>query len=160
MPSPLTLKIAMPDYLKRFLIKIYSEDGTEPITFPKKDNYNKMLAFLLERPQRNTPEDVTGPFIEIQLPYLMDVNVLYNFHMSEFNQQIFVGRVDDRFKLRFREYIDKALLAGFKMIDAVRLFIDEYELDESTIDMLNKDIQRYYSLKAKNNKNNKKKVVI
>lgn len=141
----MTIKIEVEPYLKEFMHAIF---GASPINFPKGHVLNFVLRHLLDRPPRDIKElNNYNNFIEIQIPYDDQKNVIYNFHLSEESKKILKKRIEREFRLTFRDDINASRLSGIKRVDAVWLFIDKYQLNPGNIDMLLKDYHRNYHLK-------------
>jgi len=141
MPSPMTISIRIQPYLVDFLTAVY---GPQPIAFPRKDNFNRILNKFMDRePATYSNYHRSDTNLEIQLPYFEDKNVLYNFSLSPIQESILIDKIENMFKLSFRDEIDQCLLIGIKKIDAVHLFMDKYKIREESIDMLLKDYHRF-----------------
>ncbi len=145
MPSPISVKVYCQEHLVQFLTAIY---GQQPITFPRKDHFNLLLNACLKRSTSAEPivSEIT-PNLEILLPFFDDLNVLYNFDLSPRSEALFVKHVDRKFKITFHSEIDKYVLIGILRIDAIYLFMEQFDLEEECLDLLIKDYQRYRDTK-------------
>jgi hypothetical protein len=149
MPSPMTISIRIQPYLVDFMESIY---GPQPIEFPRKDNFNRILnKFLDKEPATSSRYRRDDTNLEIQLPYFEDKDVMYHFNLTACQERILANKIEDLFKLSFRDEIDQYLLLAVQRIDAIHLFMDKHKIREEAIDMLQKDYQRF-----RNSKNHKK----
>lgn len=141
MPSPMTISIRIQPYLVDFLESIY---GSQPIVFPRKDNFNRILNKFLDRePARSSNYRRGDTNLEIKLPYFENKDVMYNFNLTTCQERILVNKIEDMFKLSFRDEIDQYLLLDIPRIDAIHLFMDNHKIREDAIEMLKKDYQRF-----------------
>lgn len=146
MPSPITISIRVQPYLVDFMVSIY---GPQPIEFPRKDNFNRILnVFLDKEPESKSHYNPTETNLDILLPYFEDKNVLYNFHLSSVQKRILVRKIEDKFRLSFRDEVDQYLLLGFTRIEAIYFFMEKYNIREESIEMLKKDYHRFRNSKA------------
>lgn len=158
MPSPITISIRVQPYLVDFITSLF---GPQPISFPRKHNFNRMLNLFLEKEQPAFSNYRRGETnLEIQLPYFEDKNVLSNFSISPVQERVLVSKMEDLFKLTFRDEMDQWLLLGVTKIEAIHLFIDKHQLKEDSVDMLLKDYQRFRDCKYKKKASLKKKKIL
>ena len=156
MPSPITISIRIQPYLVDFMEKIY---GKQPIEFPRKDNFNRILSKFMEKePPASTNYRRGDTNMEIQLTYFENVNVLYNFSLSSVQVAVFVSKIENTFKLTFRDEIDQYLLLGLNKIESIHLFMEKYGIREDAIDMLQKDYQRFRNFRRVINFRKQKKI--
>jgi len=157
MPSPMTISIRIQPYLVDFLTKVY---GPQPIAFPRKDNFNRILNKFMDRePATYSSYHRSDTNLEIQLPYFEDKNVLSNFSLSPVQHSILVAKIEDMFKLTYRDEIDQCLLLGIKKIKAIHLFMEKYEIREQSVDMLLKDYHRFRNCRYQNKFQKHKKIL-
>lgn len=141
----MTVKIKCAPYLIQFMNAIF---GPMPIAFPKNHVLNYTLRHLLDRPPRTHKEtNDYENYLEIQLPYSDETNVIYNFYLSDTSKRILENRIEREFRRTFRDDINASRLSGINRKDAIGLFIDKYELNPDVTDMLEKDYQRNSNLK-------------
>jgi len=118
--------------------------GTQPIIFPRKDNFSLLLNYLLEkRPDNYTINNYGDNNLSIQLPYFEDKNVLYNYYLTPVKEQVMLNKIDELFKITFRTEMNQCLQYGLTKIDAIHVFMDKYRLPEDSVEMLVKDYHRF-----------------
>ena len=158
MASDVIINIKVDQTLIAFMENLY---GPQPITFPRKDNFNLLLHHLVSPALQDRREkQYAESNLAIVLPYFDDKNVFYNYYLNERRQRIFEQSVDNLFRITFRCEIDRALRLCITRIDAVYVFIDKYNLDINCFDMLIKDYQRYRKAMAqKKYRENRKNLV-
>ena len=150
----LTVSIKMKPYLKAFMLHVY---GNEPIYIPKQDYFNKLIAEIITK----TPADYkykpsTPQHLEIILPYYdyMDIRT-YNF-LSERAQRVFENKLQDRFWVTYESFMDKKFVLKISIIDAIGLFVEEYQLPYTS--QLEATLQkRIYRSRYFHNKRRKRK---
>jgi hypothetical protein len=141
MPSPISINIRCEPYLICFMESLF---GSQPILLPRKDNFALLLNYLLVKAPDYYVNTRHGyGTLQLQLPYFEDKNVLYHFYLSPVKEIIFIRKIEELFRVSFRTEMNQCILLGIKRIDAIHLFMDTYNLPESSIDMLLKDYQRY-----------------
>ncbi len=141
MPSPISISIRIQPYLVDFMVNVY---GAQPIEFPRKDNFNRILNKFMEKDPATYSNYRRGDTnLEIKLPYFEDKNVLYNFSLSPHQENVLISKIENMFKLTFRDEMDQWLLLGVKRIDAIYLFMEKHCIREDAVDMLIKDYQRF-----------------
>jgi len=141
MPSPLTISIRIQPHLVNFLESLF---GSQPISFPRKNNFNRILnKFMEKEPATSSNYIRSDTNLEIQLPYFEDKNVLYNFNLSAIQESVLVDKIENTFKLTFRDEMDQYRLLEIKTFKAIQLFMEKYSINQDSYDMLIKDYQRY-----------------
>ena len=136
----MTITIRVRSYHKSFLTAIY---GVEPLSFPRKDDFNRILNLLLtNNPPEYSAYDRSDVNLEIRLPFFEDKDVRSYFHLSPTREKILFDKIDDLFKIVFRDEMDQYTTMGVAVHTAVRLFMENYRLSEDTFDMLVKDYNR------------------
>ena len=157
MPSPMSISIRLKPYLVDFMISIY---GPQPIVFPRKDNFNRILNKFVEKdPPAYSNYSRGETNLEIQLPYFEDKNVLSNFSLSPVQESVLVSKIENVFKLTFRDEMDQWLLLGMLKIEAIHLFMEKHAIREDSIDMLLKDYQRFRNCFHQKNAYKRKKIL-
>lgn len=152
------ISIRVQPYLADFIVNAF---GAQPVSFPRKHNFNRILNLFLEKEQPSYSNYRRGETnLDIQLPYFEDKNVLSNFSISPVQERVFVSKMEDMFKLTFRDEMDQWMLCGISKIEAIHLFMEKHGLREDAIDMLLKDYQRFRDLKYKKNALLKKKKIL
>lgn len=147
MSSPVIINIGCEVYLIRFLEKIF---GPQPISFPKKHDFNSILDFLLQVPPLDYHEpDYGDKTLRIKLPYFEDKDVRSYNYLSNFRQRKFEKRINQYFKITYRGIISKYILLGFDRNDSIELFMEEYNLPVDCLDTLEKDYHRYLVVRRK-----------
>lgn len=156
MPSPITISIRIQPYLVDFMVSIY---GPQPIEFPRKDNFNRILEMFLDKEPATMSNYKRGDTnLTIKLPYFEDKNVLYNFNLTAVQEKILISKIEDRFRLSFRDEMDQYVLLGLSRIDSIYLFMEKHSIREDSIDMLKKDYQRFRNMKYSKNFRKKQKI--
>lgn len=142
MPSPISVNIYCPKQkLISFARFLY---GPPPFQLKKRDNFSKLLNFLLApAPDDYKPENYGPNTFQVQLPFYEDKNVLKHYYLSPVSQAIIIRRFNDMFELTFREHVDKCLLSGLRQNEAIYSFIEKYQLSVDVVSDLKKDYQRY-----------------
>ncbi len=141
MPSPITISIRIQPYLVDFMVNIY---GPQPIEFPRKDNFTRILHKFLDNDSPRYSRYRRGDSkLEIRLPYFEDKNVLSNFHLTPWQENVLISKIETIFRLTFRDEMDQMVLLGIRKIDAIHLFMENHEINEDSFDMLKKDYLRY-----------------
>jgi hypothetical protein len=146
MPSDLTICVPCPEYLVKFLEKLY---GKSPVAFPRNSNFNAILdVFLEKQPPNSKPiSSLETSSLVIRLPYFDHKDVRsYNF-LSPTKENILIKEIWKFFKITFRSEISKSLCLGLDRKDAITLFMEKYDLPEDGRDLLEKDFQRYLRLR-------------
>lgn len=153
----MTIWIRIQPHLVDFLTAVY---GPQPVAFPRKDNFNRILnKFMDKDPATYSSYHRSDTNFEIQLPYFEDKNVLSNFSLSPVQHTILVAKIENMFKLTYRDEIDQYLLLGLKKIEAIHLFMEKYKISEESIDMLLKDYHRFRNCRHQNNFQKRKKIL-
>lgn len=145
MPSPISINIRCPKHLVQFIESIY---GKQPISFPRKDHFNSVLNFLLQKEPENFTNFHAGRInLKILLPYFEDKNVLYNYILTPCGETIFIKSINETYKMVFRDFMNKLNMIGVSKIDSIYFFLETYTISEDNIDMLLRDYQRYRNTK-------------
>jgi hypothetical protein len=151
----MSIKVRCRPHLVKFLEHLY---GKQPIVFPRKDNFNKILNMMLgDNPEQSKTYNRTDVNLDIQLPYFENKNVLYNFELSSVQETKFIQKIEDLFTIVFRDEMDQWRLMGIKGIDALQLFMERYGISQDSIDMLIKDYYRYRKRRNAKDFHNRKK---
>jgi hypothetical protein len=147
MSSTVIIKVKCEVYLIRFLEKLF---GEQPISFPRKHDFNNILDFLLAKPPMGHVEtDYGEKTLRIQLPYFEDKDIRSYNYLSAFKQGKLEARIAAYFKVVFHAEINKLLNLGFIRKDAIEIFMDEYNLPIDCLDLLEKDYSRYLTVRWK-----------
>ena len=147
MPSDMIIRVKCDPYLVRFAVALY---GNMPINFPKNSNFLNILDVFLDKPPMDFKQpDYGKETLWIQLPYFENKNILYNNYLSPLKQRIFVKELNKYFKITFRSEVSKHILNGLEKKDSLALFIEKYNLSQDSWDFLDKDFQRYLTIKRK-----------
>jgi hypothetical protein len=163
MGSPITVKIKCRNYLIQFL---YGKYGPPPVAFPKKNDFNNLLEYLLDVPPLDFREIEDAPdVLLVQVPFFEYKNVTGHYYLSGKKQIIFSKRVYQYFKIVFRAEINAAILQAINKKDAIEVFQEKYNMTPDSTDALEKDYQRYIEIRCRQrlfrkNKNSSDKGII
>jgi hypothetical protein len=147
MSSPVIVTVKCQVYLIRFLEKLY---GDQPISFPRRHEFNSMLDFFLSIPPSPFVEPDYGEMsLRIALPFFENKDIRSYNYLSDLKQQKFEKRINEFFKIHFHSSMDKHINLGFVRKDSIELFMDEYNLPADCIDLLDKDYARYVTIRWK-----------
>lgn len=104
MPSGMTVTIKLKPYLQEYLISALNGN----LEAGKKSIIGVLLRPFLEIPPIDfIPKRYSGSeYITFELPYYNDLNVKYNYHVTDGNQIMFEESLDVWFKEIFYQYMD------------------------------------------------------
>jgi len=140
------VKLKCEPFLIQFF-QAYFETST-PIEFPTRHDFNNQLDFLLTKPPKDwEPEDYGENTMAIKAPYFENKNVLFNWHLSDRAQAVFVSRLTCFFKIVFNSEMNQSLVLGFNKKESIQIFQEKYRLGQDTNDMLEKSYSRYIKTK-------------
>ncbi len=146
MSSKTIVQVNCEPYLIRFLETLY---GPQPISFPRKSNFNAILDVFLDKPPFNYSEPDYGEHsLKILLPYFENKDIRSYNYLSPKKQVTFTKEIWKYFKISYRNEIAKYIVLGLDRKDAIELFIEKYNLSQDNWDLLEKDFQRYLNLRA------------
>jgi len=146
MASQIIIRIKCEPYLIRFVETLY---GPSPISFPKNSNFNTLLDVFLDKPPLDHIEQDYGEStLSIQLPYFDNKDIRSYNYLSAKKQAAFVKELWKFFKITYRGYISKLIVAGLDRQDAIEIFIEKYDLSLDCWDFMEKDFQRYLTLRS------------
>jgi hypothetical protein len=150
--SKITVTVRIKSYLKDFLVHISGQemdDGSVVVVASKKNITGFYLFPLLEKtpagwkPLKDEPEKM----LEIELPYMEDMNIRCNNFVSEVGMRHFQSAIENIFLAEFYREVSSALTANpqQKIKDAILDFCYAYEIsfDNITYEMLRKKYTRY-----------------
>jgi len=150
--SKISVTIRIKPYLKDFLVHINGQelpDGSVVVVASKKNITGFYLFPLLEktplcwRPLRDDSEKL----LEIELPYMEDLNIRCNSYVSEVGMRHFQSAIENLFLAEFYREVSAALTANpnQKIKDAILDFCYAYAIsfDNITYEMLRKKYTRY-----------------
>lgn len=149
MASPILVTLKLDPFYQRFLRSYYNCE--EPVMeFPCREDFNILLAHLVGK----TPKIKSGEKLEkkdfgeytfiVALPYIEHKDVFYYNHFSERSLQIFQTKVYDFFKMIFHGDLNHSVHnLGIPKNDAIRLFMEKYNLLVDDEDRIKKGYYRY-----------------
>lgn len=139
-----TVRIRMEGYLQRYLIHLYGGEGYSggPITFPRKNDYNRLLINLVCKPPKNFRPDTQGVEITLRRNNLKNVDV-YNY-LSRRKKRDFIEEIRKDFRLDFKRFVSEKLDEGYTRKSAIIIFMETYRLieDENLYDALYRRLSR------------------
>jgi hypothetical protein len=139
---------------------IQSVYGKQPVSFPKKDRFNTMLAFSVIK----SPPDYAGEpdygkeTLKVNLPYMEDKNVLTWNYVPEVAKKEIAKAMKALMYSEFHLHMDKAKSKDidFNVHSAVYLFMEKYNIPPVAFDMFLQVRKRYLSrLRVARNKSKK-----
>ena len=146
MASDIIIQVKCEPYMIKFLETLY---GPSPISFPKKSNFNALLDVMLGKPPFNyTQADYGDKCLTIMLPYFENKDIRSFNYLTPRKQEAFIKEIWKFFKISYRCEIAKYVVLGLDRKDAIELFIEKYNLSLDCWDFLEKDFQRYRSLRS------------
>ncbi len=101
MPSPISVFIEMPTYLKKYLI-FQSKNKEEPIVFSEGHDYNLLLIRLITNDSRTNPPDKSKTGCKIILPFNKNKDVYFYNKLSEPSREYFRNQLRNNFLYDFR----------------------------------------------------------
>lgn len=131
MPSPISVKIEMPVYLKKYLIG-QSMNKQEPLEFSTEHDYSLLLVKLASnRTAERIKQDENT--VKIRLPFNRGKDV-YFYNNIGFNRRVFFReqvRLD--FYYEFRTYLKKRIMEGIERKIAIEEFFERYKITEDDV---------------------------
>ncbi|MFH1118221.1 MAG: hypothetical protein V1775_00250 [Bacteroidota bacterium] len=142
--SEFTINIRCPRAVIEFMETRY---GQQPIRFPRKDRFNSMISFALQKP----PKDYTGEVsfgeetLAVFLPSMEDKNVRCWNYLTQTAQQEISARMKAFLKAEFHNFMDiaRSKEISFNGHASVYLFMEQNGINPESFDMLLKERQRY-----------------
>lgn len=124
MPSPFTILLDVKPHIKNYLLTLYGP--TEPITFPKKSDYNNMLVRLLNPPPGDeyTPNFSRLEKIEIYLPHTNRKCLESSNYLSRDDAKKLRLEIDWDFYSDYRAFIRRKMNEGINRKEAIVLFME------------------------------------
>jgi hypothetical protein len=147
LPSPVTVKLKIKPYLKKYLIG-KSINKEEPLLFDRKDEFGDIIFSCLTNHDQqkflsiNDKEFVyayfnqrwpRGEWCEIQLPYNRNFNVLYKNYLSDHNNRIIVDEITSRFYLELNKYLVFNIDKGVHRKVILHHFLGLYNITEDDV---------------------------
>lgn len=154
MDENIIIHINCPQYLIRFLEK---SCGDQPIRFIPMSDPNRMLGmFLAIAPLGYQQKDHGDNTLKVVLPQFRHKDIrIYNY-MSARKQTHFVKYIHNWFKVIFHNEMNKYIAMGFRRKDSIYLFMDSWDMPESSFDALLKDYNRYMVTRSKHGEINRR----
>ena len=142
--SEFTINIRCPRPVIEFMETRY---GEQPIRFPRKDRFNSMLSFTLQKP----PKDYAGEMnfgsenLSVFLPSMEDKNVRCWNYLTEVAMQEISAKMKALLKAEFHSFMDVARSKeiSFNAHASVYLFMEQNGINPAAFDMLLKERKRY-----------------
>jgi len=154
--SDFTANIKCPKPVIEFMVTRY---GDQPIRFPRKDRFNTMISFAVQKP----PKDYHGEqnygdeTLRVYIPGMEDRNVTYWNFLSEIAQAEIAGKMKALMKAEFHSFIDKAKSKDidFNLHASIYLFMEQNAISPEAFDMFLKERKRYLERIRKHRKHEK-----
>ena len=151
--TPTIIRFECEPYLIQFMEKKF---GKKPIRFPRKHDFNNLLEYLLDMPPLDYSPVLGENTLSIILPDFRTIHTSIYSYLSPASEVIFKKRMKLFFRITFHADINQAVVCGIQKKDAIGLFMEKYDLSPDCIDMLEKDYNRYLTLRRVNRRNRKK----
>jgi hypothetical protein len=125
-----------------FMVNRY---GKQPIEFPKKDRFNTMISFALQKP----PADYKGEpsygneTLKIMLPFMEYKNVDSWNYLSPMAQADIASKMKAFLKAEFHSFMDDAKNNGFNQVSACYMFMEQNDISPVAFDMFKRERNRY-----------------
>ena len=140
MPSPISVKISVASWMKRYL-EFQSEDGESKIlTFSRKHEYNIFIMRLVSNYKRNVvsakPVDENVKLnseVKINLPFSDRKDVYFYNYLSRASMQIFRAEIELDMLFDFKRYLRTEILNGKQKKIAIREFFEKHNITEDDI---------------------------
>ena len=130
MPSQFTVLLEVKPYIKSYLLTLYGP--REPIAFPKKSDYNKILIDKIGL----TPKEGFKPDfkrlgkVEIVLPQTNRKNLQCQTYLSEEDREMLRKEIDQDFYSDCRAFIREKMRDGMSRKDATTLFMEVFNIQD------------------------------
>ena len=147
LPSPVTVKIKVQPYIKKYLIG-KSENKVEPLVFARKHTYGKLLLDKVTIYNRHTSFPVaekdyiyayfynrwlTCESVEIQLPYNEDKDVRVYNYLSRDRQYEIISHIKEDFYHELYWHLISRRRKGVQRKDLILEFIEKYNIGDDDI---------------------------
>jgi len=149
LPSPVTVKIKVQPYQKKFLIA-KSENKAEPLVFSRNSPYWKLLVDNVTNYNHLTSFPIddkeyvfdyfrthwkTCEAVEIQLPYNEYKNVLYYNYLPRDNQKLIISKIKlDIYHELYWDLLEKRR-KGVQRKDIIIRFFEKYDINDDDISL-------------------------
>jgi len=133
MPSPISVYIEMPKYLKKYLAA-ESVNKHEPFAFPRKHDYNLLLTRLLSNDSSITPPNrQADECVKIQLPFNEYKDVYFYNKLSRESRIVFRDAVYRDLYYDLRLVVKELMLANISRNKAIEMFFLAYGITEDDV---------------------------
>ncbi len=132
MPSPISVYIEMPTYLKKYLI-FQSKNKEEPIVFSEGHNYNLLLTRLISNDRRIKPSDKSKKGCKIILPFNQFKDVYFYNKLSKKAKQKFRNQLRDDFLYDFRMFLKDRTVSFFDRKQVMEFFFLTMKITDDDI---------------------------
>lgn len=132
MPSPISVYIEMPSYLKKYLIS-QSENYKEPLEFALNHEYNLLLMKLVSNRRDVKRVNKDESCIKIKLPFNEVKNVYFYNNISFHNRVLFREHVKLDFYYDFRLFVKYQIMKGVQRKIAIEQFFELLQINEDDI---------------------------
>lgn len=154
--SEFTANIKCPKPVIEFMVARY---GDQPIRFPRKDRFNTMISFAVQKP----PKDYGGEqnygdkTLKVYIPGMEDRNVTSWNYLSDLAQCEIAGKMKELMKAEFHCFIDRAKSKDidFNLSSSIYLFMEQNSISPDSYDMFLKERKRYLDRIRKHRKRGK-----
>lgn len=146
MASPIYVVLRLEPFYQLFLRSYFNCENII-FEFPKKGNFNNLLAHLVLKPPReNSPakKPASEYDFKVALPYMEHKDVFCYNYISNYSMHIFQSKVHIFFKLIFHTEMDISVhKLKLSKIQSVRIFVEKYNLNVDNQERLVKGYYRY-----------------
>lgn len=150
MPSPVTVRIKVPPYIKKYMIA-QSENNEEPLVFPKKHIYNISLVnklcnynYLKYIPlcERDNVYEYfyhakhhlnTYDYVSVSLPFNERKDPRSFNYLGRYSKYKFVKEVKEDFYFEMTRYLIKKMRENMQRKQAILEFTEFYNINEDDI---------------------------
>ena len=154
MSSPISVKIPVPAWMKKYLI-FQSKNGSEPIVFHNKHAYNRLLINLVSnRPDikilpNPKEEDINNETVKIKLPFNSIKDVYFYNKLNYRNQIEFRNQIKLDFLYQYMIEIRKKTILGIERKKATEEFLEMININEDELkyESLYRKFSRYINKK-------------
>lgn len=131
MPSPISVKIEMPVYLKKYLIG-QSVNKQEPLEFSTEHDYSLLLVKLASnRPAERIKHGENT--VKIHLPFNRGKDVYFYNNIGINRRKYFREQVRLDFYYEFRTFLKSRIMAGIERKIAIEEFFEKYKITEDDV---------------------------
>ncbi len=139
MPSPISVKIEVPAWMKKYLQYQSEDKNAKILKFARKHEYNLLLTNLVTNYRRiSILKDSNTKFknnreVKIYLPFSDKKDVYFYNYISRHSAETFRRNINLDFLYDFKLYLRNALLNGTQRKIAIENFLNMYNINEDEL---------------------------